>query len=367
MAGGRGTRLWPVSRRETPKQFAALASEKPMLVETYERIGDIVGPDNVFVIAEKGLIELAKPLLWEVPGANFIVEPSARNSGPAALLGTLVIGERCGGDAVVAMLPADHTITDSEAFASAANTAYEAAGEPGTIATFGIEPARADVNYGYIEAGEPVADGEPVDDSGDPMDDGDPPVNDGDPPVYAVRSFTEKPDEQTAKLYVAAGNFYWNSGMFFWRVDTFVDAWKAMRSEEKEAVDGIETDVGKGVPPAAYDKLDATSVDYAIMERYEPIVMVKGAFGWDDVGTFESLERIMACDSDRNVVDGEVYSVGSSDNIILARGGRPVVVVGSEGLVVVDTGDVVLVYPKGEGARVRDAAELIDEKCPDLS
>jgi mannose-1-phosphate guanylyltransferase len=361
MAGGRGTRLWPVSRRETPKQFAALASDKPMLVETYERIADIVGPDNVFVIAEKGLIELAKPLLREVPGANFIIEPSARNSGPAALLGTLVIAERYGDDAVVAMLPADHTITDSEAFASAAGRAYEAVREPGTVVTFGIEPARADVNYGYIEAGEPVDDGDP------PVDDGDPPVDDGDPPVYAVRSFIEKPDEQTAKLYVAAGNFYWNSGMFFWRVDTFVDAWKALRPEEKGAVAGIEADVGKGAPPTAYDKLDATSVDYAIMERYEPIVMVKGAFQWDDVGTFESLERIRVCDPDRNVVDGEVYAVGSSNNIILARGGRPVVVVGSEGLVVVDTGDVVLVYPKGEGARVRDAAELINEKCPDLS
>ncbi len=168
-------------------------------------------------------------------------------------------------------------------------------------------------------------------------------------------------------MYVAAGNFYWNSGMFFWRADTFVDAWDALRPEEKEAVDGIETDVRKGVPPTAYDKLDATSVDYAIMERYEPIVMVKGAFQWDDVGTFESLERIRVCDSDKNVIDGEVYTVGSSNNIILARGGRPVVVVGSEGLVVVDTGDVVLVYPKGEGARVRDAVELIEKECPDLS
>ena len=347
MAGGRGTRLWPVSRRETPKQFVALASEKPMLVETYERVSDLVGPDNVFVIAEKGLVELAKPLLREVPGTNFITEPSARNSGPAALLATLVIRERCGDDAVIAMLPADHIIPDSKAFASAAVRAYEAAGEPGTVVTFGIEPARADVNYGYIEAGESVGD--------------------SDPPVYAVRSFTEKPDEQTAKLYVAAGNFYWNSGMFFWRSDTFVDAWYALRPEEKEAVDGIETDVRKGVPPTAYDKLDATSVDYAIMERYEPIVMVKGAFQWDDVGTFESLERIRVCDSDKNVIDGEVYTVGSSNNIILARGGRPVVVVGSEGLVVVDTGDVVLVYPKGEGARVRDAVELIEKECPDLS
>ncbi|UCE26593.1 MAG: mannose-1-phosphate guanylyltransferase [Candidatus Coatesbacteria bacterium] len=347
MAGGRGTRLWPVSRREKPKQFAALASEKPMLVETYERITDLVGPEGVFVIAEKELVELANPLFREVPDGNFITEPSARNSGPAALLGTLVIGERYGDDAVVAMLPADHTIPDSAAFAGAAARAYDAAGEPGTVVTFGIEPTRGDINYGYIEAGEPVDGGEP--------------------PVYAVRSFTEKPDEQTAKLYVAAGNFYWNSGMFFWRADTFADAWCALRPEEKDTVDEIAANVRKGETPTAYDKLDAISVDYAIMERYDPIVMVKGAFRWDDVGTFESLERIRTCDPDGNVTDGEVYVVGSSGNIILARGGRPAVVVGSEGLVVIDTGDVVLVYPKGEGTRVRDAVEVIEKERPDLS
>lgn len=347
MAGGRGTRLWPISRRERPKQFTAIASEKPMLLETYERITGLVDTDRIFVVAEEGLIELAIPLLPDVPARNFIVEPSARNSGPAALLGTLVIREVFGDDAVVAMLPADHTIPDSEAFVVAAAQAYEAADESGVIVIFGIEPARADIHYGYIEAGDVIVG--------------------KDPPVYAVRSFTEKPDEQTAKLYIAAGNFYWNSGMFFWRADTFVDAWRRLRAEENESLDELEESVKSNVPLTAYNELEATSVDYAIMERYRPLVMVKGAFRWDDLGTFESLERVKGCDPDKNIVEGEVYAVDSSDNIILARGGRPIFVIGSKDLVVVDTGDVILVYPKGEGARVRDAVDIIEKKCPDLS
>lgn len=318
-----------------------------MLLETYERITSLVDPAGVFVIAEEALIELARPLLPDVPAGNFIIEPSARNSGPAALLGTLVIREVYGEDAVVAMLPADHTIPDSEAFAVAAAKAYEAANEPGTIVTFGVEPTREDIHYGYIEAGDVLIE--------------------NDPPVYAVRSFTEKPDEQTAKLYIAAGNFYWNSGMFFWRVDTFVDAWRKLRPKENETLSELELGVRENASFATYNKLETTSVDYAIMERYEPIIMVKGAFRWDDLGTFESLERIRVCDPDKNVVDGEVYAIDSSDNIILARGERPIVVIGSEGLVVVDTGDVILVYPKGEGARVREAVDIIEKKCPDLS
>jgi mannose-1-phosphate guanylyltransferase len=347
MAGGRGARLWPISRRERPKQFTAIASEKPMLLETYERITGLVDTDRIFVVAEEGLIELAMPLLPDVPARNFIVEPSARNSGPAALLGTLVIREVFGDDAVVAMLPADHTIQDSEAFVVAAAQAYEAANERGLIVTFGIEPARADIHYGYIEVGDVRIE--------------------NDPPVYAVRSFTEKPDEQTAKLYIAAGNFYWNSGMFFWRVDTFVDAWRTLRPDENEALGELEENVKSNAPLTAYNKLETTSVDYAIMERHEPLVMVKGVFRWDDLGTFESLERVRDCDPDKNVVEGDVYAVDSSDNIILARGGRPIFVIGSKGLVVVDTGDVILVYPKGEGARVREAVDIIEKECPDLS
>jgi mannose-1-phosphate guanylyltransferase len=347
MAGGRGTRLWPISRRELPKQFAAIATDKPMVLETYERITRLIDPSGVFVVAEEALVELAKPLLSDVPIANFITEPSASNSGPASLLGTFAVRERYGDDVVIAMLPADHTIPDADAFAAAAEKAYVAAGEPGTIVTFGVKPTRADIHYGYIEAGDVL--------------------EENDPPVYAVRSFTEKPDEQTAKLYIAAGNFYWNSGMFFWRADTFINAWRELRPEEKETLDELEAEVRTNASFASYCKLEATSVDYAIMERHEPMVMVKGAFQWDDLGTFESLERIRTCDPDKNVIDGEVYTVGSSDNIILARGGRPVVVVGGEGLVVVDTGDVILVYPKGEGARVREAVDIIEKECPDLS
>lgn len=345
MAGGRGTRLWPLSRRDLPKQFVAFASEKPMVREAFERAARVAEPARVFVVAEEPLLAMARAVLPEIPPENYIAEPGPRGTGPASFLGTLYAGERFGPSTVVAMFPTDHAIPDEAAFAESAEKAFESAGK-GVIVTFGITPTRPDAGYGYIEAGDLVSAEEP--------------------PVYAVRSFTEKPGEARARRYLSAGNYYWNSGIFFWRADTLIGAWEALRPDEIPAVERLAADIKAGRPPASYGDLEATSVDYAIMEQHEPVVMVKAGFRWDDLGTFEALERVRVADADGNVTEGEVYTLASSGNIVLARGRRPVAVLGGEGLVVVDAGDVLLVYTKGEGARVREIVSLLEDRRPDL-
>lgn len=339
--------MWPLSRRDRPKQFLSLVTDKTLIEDTYARVAPLVDSSHIYVVAEEDILLNARPLLREVPLANFIAEPEPRNTWPCCVLGTLKIADRLGGKASLLVLPADHAVDDEEAFREALETGYERA-EAGAVVTFGIKPDRHETGYGYIRCGEAA---------------------EGERNVRRGLTFKEKPDEATAREYVSSGNYLWNSGMFLWRVDRFLALAEECCGEQYPVVRRMKKPVAAGERAKVaglYASLEATSVDYAFMEKLPSFEVVEIDCGWDDIGSFDSLERVLPRDEFGNIQRGEVYQMEGVGNIVLAGGKRPVVLFGVDNNVVVDAGDVILVYPKGAGQGVRGVVELIEKERPDL-
>jgi mannose-1-phosphate guanylyltransferase/mannose-6-phosphate isomerase len=348
LAGGRGTRLWPLSRRDRPKQFLSLVTDRTLLEDAYARVAPLVEASYVYVAAEEELLLRARPLLRQVPLANFVAEPAARNTWPGCVLGTLEIAHRLGREATVLVLPADHAVRDEEAFREALDVGYRRA-EGGAVVTFGVKADRPETGYGYVRCGEAV-------DAGPPL-------------VRRGVAFKEKPDEATARQYVASDDYLWNSGMFAWRADRFLELARECCPDQFKIVRQLKGPLAAGESAkvaALYEQLEATSVDYAFMEKVPAFEVVETGCGWDDIGSFDALERVLPRDGRGNIRRGEVYQLEGVGNIVFAAGGRPVVLFGVDNDVVVDAGDVVLVYPKGAGQDVRRAVELMEEERSDL-
>lgn len=348
MAGGRGTRLWPLSRRDRPKQFLSLVTDRTLVEDAYERVAPLVDASHVYVVAEEDILLGARPLLREIPLANFIAEPAARNTWPSCVLGTLEIADRLGPRATVLVLPADHAVENGDAFREALAAGYKRA-EEGAIVTFGVKPDRPETGYGYVKCGEVLEAGPPR--------------------ARGGLAFKEKPDEETAREYLASGNYLWNSGMFIWRADRFLESTVECCPDQFAVAKNLKRPLSAGETAKVadiYGKLEATSVDYAFMEKLPAFEVVETDCGWDDIGSFDALERVLPRDDRGNIARGDVYQLGGVGNIVLAGGRRPVVLFGVDNNVVVDAGDVVLVYPKGAGQDVRRVVELMGKERPDL-
>jgi len=348
MAGGRGTRLWPLSRRDRPKQFISLVTDRTLIEDTYARVAPLAPPGRVFVVAEEGLLARARELLTDIPKENFLAEPAARNTWPCCVWGTAAVADRLGEEVVVLAVPADHAVADATAFRAAVAAGMGRAAA-GAIVVFGIKPDRAETGYGYMRCAEALAAGPPR--------------------VRRGLAFAEKPDAATAAAYIASGEYLWNSGMFAWRADRFHELCGEHCADAYDVACELKRTFAPGAPApqtaALYEQLEATSVDYAFMEKLGAFEVVETACGWDDIGSFEALERVVAADAAGNVTHGDVYTIVARGNVALS-GARPVVLLAAEGLVVADAGDVVLVYPKGRGQEVRRAVELMKKERPDL-
>jgi mannose-1-phosphate guanylyltransferase len=348
MAGGRGTRLWPLSRRDRPKQFLSLVTDRTLLEDSYARVAPLLQPSHIYVIAEEDILLGARPLLREVPLANFIAEPAGRNTWPSCVLGTLEVADRLGSKATLLALPADHAVENEDEFREALTAGFRRA-EEGAVVTFGVKPDRPETGYGYVKCGEVV--------------------DAGPPPVRRGLAFKEKPDEAIARAYLTSGDYLWNSGMFVWRADRFLALAQERCPEQFDVVRRLKRPLAAGETAKVadlYGRLEATSVDYAFMERLPSFEVVEADCGWDDIGSFDSLERVLPRDERGNISRGDVYQLGGVGNIVLGGGRRPVVLFGVDNNVVVDAGDVVLVYPKGAGQDVRRVVELMEEERPDL-
>lgn len=348
MAGGRGTRLWPLSRRDRPKQFLSLVTDRTLLEDAYERVAPLLEASRLYVIAEEDILLKARPLLREIPLANFVAEPAARNTWPSCVLGTLEVADRLGSKATVLVLPADHAVDDDDAFRDALMAGFGRAAE-GAIVTFGIKPDRPETGYGYVKCGEVLEAGAPR--------------------VRRGLTFKEKPDEATAREYLASGDYLWNSGMFVWRADRFLESASECCPDEFAIAKSLKRPLAAGETAkvaALYERFEATSVDYAFMEKLPSFEVVETDCGWDDIGSFDALERVLPRDDRGNIGRGDVYQLGGVGNIVLAGGRRPVVLFGVDNNVIVDAGDVVLVYPKGAGQDVRRVVELLEEERPEL-
>lgn len=338
MAGGSGTRFWPASRRGRPKQFLTLGGGAPLLRLTYERIEPLVGAERVRVVTSRATADAARELLPELPAANVLAEPAARDT--AACVGwasrTIVDVDP---NAVCVVLPADHVIGEEERLREilAAGTRHVA--ETGGLLTFGVRPTRPETGYGYLKLG-PVR------------------RRTGGLAVHVLERFVEKPDAATARDYVASERYLWNSGIFAWKA---TDLLEEIRRQLPLLADGLETMAAD--PTAAdriYPSLPRTSVDYGIMEGARQVWTIPVDFPWSDVGSWPALAEILPADGRGNVLQGRVLCRDGAGNVAISEG-PAVATLGIDGLVVVATPDAVLVVPADRAQEVKELVAAMEE------
>jgi mannose-1-phosphate guanylyltransferase len=337
MAGGSGTRFWPLSRSSRPKQFLPLTTKLPLIAETMKRMTGLSTPARTSVVCGSRHAALVKKALPKLPGKNVVVEPEARNTAPAIALACAHVAHQ-DPEGVIVVLPSDQHVSDPAAFRLAVEEAIRVA-RTGFIVTLGIKPTRPETGYGYIRLGEPM--------SGD---------------ARKVAAFVEKPNQETAQGYLVSGDYLWNAGIFVFRVDVMLAAFAAHMPELMKPLDAIRGSLGTKKAAAVlareFKKMPATSIDYGVAERAPNISVVPASCGWSDVGSFNALPEVRPTDAAGNVAEGEAIVIDSSGCIVLA-GKRLVAVVGMTDVVVVDTGDAVLVLPKGKSQDVRKVVEAL--------
>ena len=344
MAGGSGTRFWPLSREKMPKQLLRIGSEDTLIQQTMDRVLPLIGREHVFMVTNQGLAaEIRTQLTARFGGAwdrNFILEPSAKNTAPALGLSALHIS-RIDPDGIMVVLAADHVIKQVEAFQECLRMAAGAARHD-YLVTLGIKPNRPETGYGYIKSGKQCAEA-------------------GIGGVHHVERFVEKPDHRTAEEYLRSGQYYWNSGMFVWKASTFLKEIEKHMPALSKGLREIKESIGSGreaeTVQAVFSRLEAVSVDYGIMERTDRAAVVPADIGWSDVGSWNALDEVTEKDASGNIVSGNVIDFGSRDSVLYAEK-RLVATIGLKDTIVVDTPDATLVCSKD---RAQDVKKVVDE------
>jgi len=324
MAGGSGTRFWPLSRKGHPKQFLSISGDESMLLQTWNRcLALVTDPRRILVVTGARYADLTREQLPDLPAANLLAEPEARNTAPC-LAWTAAELQRRDPDSLMLVFPADHVIEDVDGLLRSAEAACAAA-RSGALVTFGVPPRYAETGYGYVEVAAPFE-------------------LDPEPPaaVRHVASFREKPDSATAQDYVNAGSFLWNSGMFVWESRALLAAMAEHLPAAVGAAEAMLAASDETERAAAYAAMPAISIDYGIMEQAQRVACVEARFDWSDVGSWEALAELLPADEDGNVARGTVVALDASGNLVHAPGEK-VALLGVEGLAVVRAGDVLLV------------------------
>ena len=347
MAGGAGTRFWPLSTDERPKQFLKLFGERSLIQLSYDRIAGSAPKERIMVLTNRSLTGLVRLQLPELPAENVIGEPSRRDTAAAVALAALLVRKRFGEDAVIVILTADHLIKPVDKFiATLESTAAEAAAN-NVLYTIGITPTYPATCYGYLERGEKTADDEGIE-------------------HFEMLRFKEKPDQETAANYLGTGRYYWNSGMFIWRAATILAEFACQRPDHlkflQPAVDADGTAEFESALTKAFEPLESISVDFAIMEGAKSIRMVASNFEWDDVGGWLALEKYLDHDNAGNAFNAEVESLDSGKNIVFCEDGREelVALVGVENLIVVRSGGKTLITTRDKAERIKALVKKLD-------
>ena len=336
LAGGSGTRFWPLSRRSRPKQLLALDGELTLLQATAQRLRPLAGPDSLWVCTTEKLVEEVRRQLPEVPAAQILAEPEGRNTAAAIGWSVRSMPQELRRQ-VVGVFPADHRVADGEAFRRAVAAGIGLVDRDDRIVTLGVRPNRVESGYGFLELGEELDGG-----------------LDGGLGVRRVSRFTEKPDPETARRFTASGHYLWNAGIFLFRGLTFLER---LATSAPEIAAGLERIAERPEATAElYHRLPAISVDHAVMEHQDDLVTVPLDCGWSDLGSWPALAELMAAGKE-NASRGDVVVLDSKDNLLFADQGT-IAALGITGLVVVRTGDVVLVVPK---ERAQEVKALVDE------
>lgn len=345
MAGGSGTRFWPASRKNRPKQFLQLAADRPLLRLTYERLTPLVPPERIWVVTASSTVALTREILPELPSNNVIGEPEGRDTAACVGLAAELL-RNSDPDAVCLVLPADHVIGDEHQFRLAMAAGARQVEENGGLLTFGLRPTGPETGFGYLQVGNVcrTIDGHDV---------------------HSLSRFVEKPDSVTAQSYLDQGDYLWNSGMFAWKADDLLGEIDRQLPLLGQGLRRIGEAQESGDLPAVltevYPNLPRISVDFGIMEGATERWIIPVSFPWSDVGSWPALREVLSPDDDGNVSRGRNVVVDASRNVIVSEG--PVVsLIGVDDLVVVATEDAVLVVPADLAQKVKGVVEELENR-----
>jgi mannose-1-phosphate guanylyltransferase len=344
MAGGGGTRFWPLSRASAPKQFLSITGEDSMINDTIKRIQDIIPPEKIIIVTSKAQEKMLKQvILNEIPRENIIIEPVGRNTAACVAYAAFVINARCE-DAIMGVFPSDHYIKNPVEFQKVLRSAFIVAENEDKLVTMGITPTYPSTGYGYIKY------------------DRDKSKLVEEKTAFEVLEFVEKPDVIKAKSYMDSGNYLWNSGIFVWKASVILKNFERFLPRIYKKVLTIEPYIGtseeKRVVQEVYPELQSISIDYGIMERVEEVVIIPGDFGWNDVGCWDSLGCVFPPDDKGNITRGDFVDIDTKNSIIYSNG-RLVAAVGLEDMIVVETSDALLVCPKKNAQDVKKVVDVL--------
>lgn len=345
MAGGRGERFWPRSRMAKPKQFLNLIGEKTMLQLTIERLSDLVGISDTYIVASAEFKDIILEQVSHLPAENIIIEPFGRDTAAAIGLAALVLGQKNPREVMI-VLPADHYIGNVRNFHEVLRSAAATASRGDNIVTLGITPHRPETGYGYIHRGELIDTFAGI-------------------LTYRTARFLEKPDYARALEFLSSGDYLWNSGMFIWRVDLIrkmIEKHIPLLAEGlKEIEDSLGTDQYPKTVKNIYLELPKVSVDYGLMEQADNVFVIPCDFGWDDIGSWTALERFVEKDAFGNVLHGEGVLLETANTYVISND-RTVALVGVEDLIVVNDHDSLLICHKSRAQEIKKVVQALKDK-----
>jgi len=343
MAGGGGTRFWPLSRQNKPKQLLNISGNDIMINDTILRYENVISMENSIIVTNKSQATLLEEILLEqVPKNNILQEPVAKNTAACILYAALYLQKKHD-DCVMVVLPSDHYITNVESYRTVLEKACKVAEQSDNLVTIGIKPTFPSTGYGYINFNKSI-------------------LQNG---FYEVNEFVEKPNFEKAKQYIASEDYLWNSGMFLWKTSKIINCFQRylprLYKNMMQVYGEIGTEREKEAIAEIYPTLQNISIDYGILERSDDVVVIPGDFGWNDVGSWDALGGIFSPDNDGNIVKAKHIGVETKNSIIFGND-RLIATIGIDNLIIAETGDALLVCPKDKAQEVKTIVDMLKEK-----
>ncbi len=342
MAGGAGTRLWPLSRENRPKQALKLVGEATLFQHAVRRLAPLFPLERIWVVTRAEHVELLAAQVPDLPRQNFIIEPEGRGTAPAIGLAAIHL-QRRDPQAVMAVLTADHYIANTERFRQVLAAALEVA-RRGYLVTLGIQPSGPSTGYGYIEQGQPLEPAQGFE-------------------VFRAKRFTEKPDRQTAERMCASGAFSWNSGMFIWRIERILDEFARQMpdfyAQLQQVASALGTQAYSSVIERVWPQVTKQTIDYGVMEGAKDVAVIPVEMGWADVGSWGSLVDLLPADENGNILAGGQHILLDTQNVLVFGDERMIAAIGVSDLIVVDAGDALLICHKDHEQQVKEVVEIL--------
>jgi mannose-1-phosphate guanylyltransferase len=345
LAGGQGTRLWPMSRKEKPKQFFEIIGENPMIVDVFLRLRNKFSVDDIYISTQENFAAQIRQLLPEIPQKNILIEPLKRDTAPAKAYVVNALIQEGRGKESVAFIPTDHFIANEELFLKSLEVADKLIQETGKMLDIAVVPSEPSTALGYTQIGARYKDVDGIQ-------------------VFHFKGHKEKPDYQKAKEYIASGQYLWHANYYMWTPEKFFAAFKQYAPEIAELIEKMNAASSQEEKKKIFAEMPKISVDYAITEKMDPedVLIIRADFGWSDIGTWNVLyHRLKENDQQGNVVKGEVVEVDSHNNLVYGEKDKMIAMIGLNDMIVVDTNDALLICPKGRSEDLKQVIRKLED------